>query len=166
MEKVSVNQSIQYLIQSIDEIIETVKELSDDVIRWNPSEGEWSIIQILTHVVEATPYWLGEIEQILIDRHVEWGRGLQDEGRLAAVSSSRVENTLLQEVLKELEAVSPQIEQTLSKLNSENITWEATSRNPRFGTKPISFIVDHLLLEHISKHLGQIKRNLSKFNKY
>jgi uncharacterized damage-inducible protein DinB len=162
MEMVSVNESIQSLMESIDEIIETVKDLSDDVIRWNPSEDEWSIIQILTHVVEATPYWLGEIEQILIDRDVEWGRGLQDEGRIAAVSSSRVENTSLVNVVKELEAVKPQIEQTLSKLNIENITLETTSRNPRFGTKPISFIVDHLLVEHVNKHLGQIKRNLSK----
>lgn len=162
MEMVSVNQSIKSIIQSIDEIIETVKGLPDDVIRWNPSEDEWSIMQILTHVVEATPYWLGEIEQILKDKNVEWGRGLKDEGRLAAVSSSRVENTLLVEVIKELEAVKPQIEQTLSKLNIENIAMEATSRNPRFGTKPISFIVDHLLVEHVNKHLGQIKRNLSK----
>ncbi|MGG7618101.1 DinB family protein [Bacillus coreaensis] len=165
MEMVSVNHSIKSINQSIDEIIETVKGLPDDVIRWNPSEDEWSIMQILTHVVEATPYWLGEIEQILKDKNVEWGRGLQDEGRLAAVSSSRVENTLIEEVLKELKAVKPQIEQTLTKLNRDNINLEATSRNPRFGTKPISFIVDHLLVEHVNKHLGQIKRNLSKVNK-
>lgn len=165
MEMVSVNHSIKSINQSIDEIIETVKGLPDDVIRWNPSEDEWSIMQILTHVVEATPYWLGEIEQILKDKNVVWGRGLQDEGRLAAVSSSRVENTLTGEVLKELKAVKPQIEQTLTKLNRDNINLEATSRNPRFGTKPISFIVDHLLVEHVNKHLGQIKRNLSKVNK-
>ncbi|MFC6604505.1 hypothetical protein ACFQDF_27915 [Ectobacillus funiculus] len=64
-----------------------------------------------------------------------------------------------------MEALKSQVEQTLNKLDEEKLVLEAPSRNPRFGTKPISFIVDHLLVEHVSKHLGQIERNLSKINK-
>ena len=48
-------------------MIGTVTRLSEETIRWKPSEEEWSIMQILCHVVEAVPYWLGEIE--LKSRH-------------------------------------------------------------------------------------------------
>ena len=33
--------------ESINRIIETVKGLSEETIRWNPSEEEWSIMQIM-----------------------------------------------------------------------------------------------------------------------
>lgn len=157
--------SIQSVQQSLDQVIQKAEGLSDDVLRWNPTEEEWSIMQILCHLVEAVPYWLDEIEQLLEDPGKEWGRGLQHEARLAAVNKSKVDNTSLSDVLKELEALKPQVEQTLNKLNKEKLAMEAPSRNPRFGTKPISFIVDHLLVEHTSKHLGQIERNLSKVNR-
>ncbi|WP_318503144.1 hypothetical protein [Bacillus sp. T3] len=52
---------------------------------------------------------------------------------------------------------------TLTKLDEDFLKVEAPSRNPRFGMKPISFIVDHLLVEHVIKHYGQIQRNLVKF---
>ena len=49
--------------ESIDRILETVKGLSEETIRWNPTEEEWSIMQIVAHIVEAVPYWLDEIDQ-------------------------------------------------------------------------------------------------------
>ena len=159
-----INDSIQSIHQSLDQIIQTAKGLSEETLRWNPSEEEWSVMQILCHLVEAVPYWLNEIEQLLETPGKEWGRGLQHEGRLAAVNKDKVDSTSVSDVLKGLEALKPKVEETLNKLDEEAVAWEAPSRNPRFGTKPISFIVDHLLVEHTSKHLGQIERNLSKVN--
>ncbi|MBZ6489475.1 DinB family protein [Priestia aryabhattai] len=164
MATLSINESIQSVHQSIDQTIETVRGLSEEVLRWNPTEEEWSIMQILTHLTEAIPYWLDEIESLLETPGKEWGRGLQDERRLSAVSPNKVNQTTLSEVLKELEELKPQVEETLSKLEEGKLIIEAPSRNPRFGTKPLSFIIDHLVVEHVSKHLGQINRNLSKVN--
>jgi uncharacterized damage-inducible protein DinB len=162
MATLSMNESIQSVHQSLEQIIDIAKGLSDDVLRWNPTEEEWSVMQILTHLEEAIPYWCDEIDQLLESPGKEWGRGLQHEGRLAAVSKEKVDGTSLEDVLKGLEAVKARVEDTLTKLDEEKLAMEAPSRNPRFGTKPISFIVDHLIVEHVSKHLGQINRNLSK----
>jgi uncharacterized damage-inducible protein DinB len=122
-------------------------------------------MQILCHLAEAVPYWLDEIEQLLEAPGKEWGRGLQQEARLEAVKKENVDSTTLSDVLSELQELKPRVEQTLSKLDAEKLAMEAPSRNPRFGTKPISFIIDHLLVEHAIKHFGQIERNLSKVNK-
>lgn len=159
-----INDSIETVKQSLDQILLKAKRLSEEVIRWNPTEEEWSIMQILCHLVEAVPYWLDEIELLLETPGKEWGRGLQQEDRLEAVNKDKVDSTSVSDVLKQLEELKYRVEQTLGKLDEEKLSLEAPSRNPRFGTKPISFIVDHLLVEHTSKHFGQIERNLSKVN--
>lgn len=162
MTNVVVTDSIQSIHTSLDEIIQIVNELAEETIRWNPTEEEWSIMQILSHLVEALPYWLNEIKQIIEAPGKEWGRGLTDPARLAAVSNT--EQLIVSNVLKDLEAVKSQVEEVLSSLTEEQLAIESPSRNPRFGTKPLSFIVDHLLVEHAAKHCGQIKRNLSKLS--
>lgn len=161
----TVSASIQSIHQSLDKITQKAEGLSEEVIRWSPSEEEWSIMQILCHLVEAVPYWLNEIEQLQESPGKKWGRGLQDEQRLEAVQQSKVDGTSLSAVLNDLKELKAQVEQTLNKLDEEKLALEAPSRNPRFGTKPLSFIVDHLLVEHTAKHLGQIERNLSKVRK-
>ncbi|MGJ9384405.1 DinB family protein [Salipaludibacillus sp. CF4.18] len=164
MATVNIQDSIQSVHTSLDHIIQTAEGLKEETIRWKPSEEEWSIMQILCHLVEALQYWLDEIEHLLEFPDTEWGRGLQHEGRLMAVAESAVERQSVQDVLKEIEAEKVSVEKVLSKLDEEKLNREAPSRNPRFGTKPLSFIVDHLLVEHASKHDGQIQRNLSKLN--
>ena len=48
---------------------------------WKPSEDEWSIMQIITHVAEAIPYWAKEINNIKLNQEMNGG-GLTDEVRL------------------------------------------------------------------------------------
>ncbi|MCQ6282316.1 DinB family protein [Bacillus sp. EB600] len=158
----TIQQSIESVQQSIDKMIGTVLGLSEETIRWKPSEDEWSIIQILCHVLEAVPYWLGEIAQIKAQPGELWGRNHLQEARLAAVTDT--DKRSVEDVLKELESLKSQVGKELGTLNKDSLAIEAISRNPNFGTKPISFIVDHLIIEHVSKHYGQIERNLSKLN--
>ena len=64
--------------QSLHEIVMITEKLSEETIRWKPSEEEWSIMQILSHLVEAVPYWLGEMERVVTEPGNAWGRELQD----------------------------------------------------------------------------------------
>ncbi|MFJ8243740.1 DinB family protein [Peribacillus asahii] len=150
--------------ESIDRIIETVKGLSEETIRWNPTEEEWSIMQIVAHIVEALPYWVEEIEQLVQSPGQEWGRNHLHEGRLQAVSSETVDAISVAELLQALEEVKQKVESGIGNLTAEQLAAEAPSRNPNFGTKPLSFIIDHLIDQHVNKHEGQIQRNLSKLN--
>lgn len=162
METKTTQQSIESILQSINKMIGTVTGLSEDTIRWKPNEDEWSIMQILCHVLEAVPYWLGEIAQIKAQPEKSWGRNHLQEARLAAVADT--DRCTVDDVLKELDALKSQVENELGALDKDTLAITATSRNPNFGTKPISFIVDHLIVEHVSKHCGQIERNLSKLS--
>ena len=115
-------------------------------------------MEVLVHVDEAIPYWLDEINKLLKQPGAEWGRGLQDEKRLAA----RCRGAAAVHLTTYCFACKPkeQVASVLGRYHEEQLKREAPSRNPRFGTKPLSFIIDHLLVEHVNKHDQQIKRNL------
>lgn len=46
MTSLTINDSIETVKQSLDQILLKAKRLSEEVIRWNPTEEEWSIMQI------------------------------------------------------------------------------------------------------------------------
>jgi DinB superfamily len=54
----------------------------------------------------------------------------------------------------------------LSRLSDADFDVEATSRNPRWGLEPAGFIVDHLLIAHVEKHIGQIRRNVTEYHQH
>ena len=151
--------------ESIDRILDTVKGLSEETIRWNPTADEWSIMQIMAHIVEALPYWVGEIEQLVETPGKQWGRNHLHEPRLQAVKPETVDAISVEEIVKELQQVKQTVQAGIENLTAEQLAAEATSVNPNFGTKPLSFIIDHLIDQHVNKHEGQIQRNLSKISK-
>jgi uncharacterized damage-inducible protein DinB len=151
--------------ESIDRILDTVKGLSEETIRWNPTEDEWSIMQIMAHIVEALPYWVDEIEQLVETPGKQWGRNHLQERRLQAVKPETVDAISVEEIVKELQLVKQTVQAGIENLTPEQLAAEASSVNPNFGTKPLSFIIDHLIDQHVNKHEGQIQRNLSKLSK-
>jgi uncharacterized damage-inducible protein DinB len=157
----SMQEAIASIHESIDGIVRTVRGLSEEQIKFKPSEEAWSVQEIVAHVEEVIPYWLNELERVRQTPGVEWGRGLQDAARLEAVAKAY--DRPVAEILNQIEGMKSLVSERLSQVTEEELKRESPSRNPRFGTKPASFIVDHLLVEHIAKHLGQIQRNLKQF---
>ncbi|MEI4803563.1 DinB family protein [Bacillus sp. FJAT-51639] len=156
--------AVESIRESIDKIETLVKSLSEETIRWKSSKDEWSIMQIITHIVEAIPYWAKEINNIKGQPENPWGRGLTDEVRLQTVSEENINNLSVDEVIQQLSSIPSIIENVLKTLTDEDLAIKAPSRNPRFDNKPIEFIVNHLIVEHAEKHYNQIQRNLSLYN--
>lgn len=148
----------------IDEMVAIVRDLDEVTIRWNPTADEWSIMQIIVHVAEAIPFWLDDIEAIKKSPHDKWGRDLKHEGRLFAVSEDNINNTTVEQAITDLEKIPTQVKETLENLSEEEAQIVAPCYNPNFDGKPVQFIIDKLVVNHVSGHLGQIKRNLSKLD--
>lgn len=156
-----IEEAVYQIHRTIDEIVSVSKGLSDEVVRWKPSEDKWSILQVLCHVEEATPYWLHEIQQVVKAPGIEWGRGLQHEGRLAAVNQAQQRS--IPDVLQGIEQSKERVREILGSLTEDELRIESPSRNPRFGTKPMEFVLNHLLVEHLDTHLKQIRRNIQQY---
>ncbi|MGJ9386018.1 DinB family protein [Salipaludibacillus sp. CF4.18] len=160
----TIDVSIQSIQGSINKILVLTKGQSEETIRLKPTEEEWSILQILAHLVEAIPYWLNEVQRVVSVPGSEWGRGLQAPERLEAVNDTG--KLSLAKVVVEVEALKEKIEVGLSGLDEEKLAKESPHRNfAKFGNKPVSFIIDHFIEEHLNGHYDQIKRNLLKLDK-
>lgn len=155
-------KDIKSVKEDINEIVTIVKDLDESTIRWNPTEDEWSILQIVVHVEEAIPFWLKDIEAIKADPTKKWGRDVKHEGRLYAVSEENINNVTVDKALNDVEKIPFAVKQTLEKLTDEDTKLVAPSYNPNFDGKPVQFVIDKLVVGHVNGHLGQIKRNLSK----
>ena len=130
------------------------------LIYWKPDAGVWSIIEILSHVREFVPYWTGQALQVVRHPDQPWGRDHRDPDRLAAVESGAALE--LADVAAAIREVVHASAETIHSLSDEALSAEAASRNPRWQRKPASFIVDHLVVEHVEKHLGQVRRNVEQ----
>ena len=144
-----------------DDLVADVQRLPSELITWIPAAGVWSVMDILCHVREFVPFWTDQAARIARRPHEQWGRDHTDADRLAAVADTASHR--LEDVLADIRGVVQRSADTLSGLSDADLAVEATSRNPRWGRKPASFVVDHLLVQHVEKHLGQIRRNVAQF---
>lgn len=158
----NMQEAIQDIRQSIDQIIGTSRQLPADLLHWKPAEDKWSVMEVLCHMDEAMPYWLDEIDRLAIQPGIEWGRGLQDEQRLAAVAGAGSRSP--EDVLASIEKGGERVPIVLGPLTGDQLKTESPSRNPRFGTKPLSFVIQHLLVEHAAVHDRQIRRNIEQYH--
>jgi hypothetical protein len=144
------------------EITRTVTPLPENVLRWKPAEDVWSIVEILSHIEEAAPYWAGEIQGAIANPGTKWGRNHLDEARLAAITAAPQRST--REVITGFAQAADAVVSSLRKLRETDLQIEFPSKNPRWGVKPMSFVLDNLIVSHLRGHRDQIMRNLSQFS--
>ena len=144
-----------------EEMIAEVQQLPPDLITWKPANDVWSVMEILCHVQEFVPYWAGQITQIVEHPDQTWGRDHTNTDRLAAVESAA--GRTLSDVQHAIRTAARDAAERIAHLNDADLDVEATSKNPRWGVKPAHFVLDHLLVQHVEKHIGQIRRNVSQY---
>src|SRR4051812_12257374 len=146
---------------TVEEILSQVDSMPKECIHWKPGLEVWTVMDNLCHIAEFIPYWTAQIEQVIRHPDKEWGRTHNDPDRLAAVAdTSSRDLTATQDQIRVSVARSTS---TLERFTPDQFTIQAPSRNPKWGLKPASFIVDTLLVTHLKSHLGQIRRNLTQY---
>jgi uncharacterized damage-inducible protein DinB len=155
-------QSAARLKETVDQILDDVRRMPAELVAWKPAEDVWSVLEILCHIDEFVPFWTGEVVRVVRDSGYEWGRDHTDARRLSAVKGAAARS--IAEVVPSIRAGVADAVGQLSGLREEDLRKEAKSRNPRWGVKPAAFIVDDLLVHHVEKHLGQIRRNVAQYS--
>ena len=149
------------LTATADEILAEVQQLPPELIHWVPAAGVWTVMDNLCHIREFVPFWTGETLRIVKRPAEPWGRDHTDTARLAAVTNTAAHT--LQDVVSDIRDAVRSSAETLKALSDQDLAVEATSKNPRWGVKPASFVIDELLVHHVAKHQGQIRRNVAQF---
>ena len=147
---------------AIHKITDILGETTEETLYVQPSESEWSVMQITSHILEAVTFWVTDLEALLVVPGAKWGRNHEHVRRLAAVESSVVAQIKKADAIESLLALIPLVENALKKVQESDLEKTAPSYNANFDGKPLSFLIDHLIIKHVTGHLSQIEKHLAK----
>ncbi|MDQ1001631.1 putative damage-inducible protein DinB [Neobacillus niacini] len=156
------NEKLEVFKKSIDDITAVLNNKDEAVLYVKPSETEWSAMQIVSHILEAVDFWVADLEALLVVPGAKWGRNHEHVRRLAAVDENVVSRIKKEDAITALQKLVPKVEAALVKVTEEDLVKTAPSYNPNFDGKPLSFLVDHLIVKHVTGHYGQLVRHLEK----
>jgi hypothetical protein len=118
-------------------------------------EAAWGPPELLAHVTEMLPYWLGEVERILAGwpTPVPFGRVATDEVRIAIIGRDRT--VPLRELFDRIEADVARYERRLADLRLADLAREGL--HPTRGSISVQTILDLIVVEHLEEHCAQLR---------
>jgi len=125
-----------------------------------PRNREWVGREVLAHIDEMLPYWLGEIERVLAGQvePVPFGRAPSDLIRLLTVDRDR---TLpVPELYTRLDNSLERVVRRLLELDERQVARRGL--NPQRGEVTVGQIVDVMLAAHIEEHCRQMSAALDR----
>lgn len=117
-------------------------------------EAAWGPRELLAHVAEMLPYWLGEIELVLAGgpEPVPFGRTQADPNRLAAIERDR---TLpFAELYARIEAGAERYARRLPALTAADASRRGL--HPVLGELPVTTILERMVVRHAEDHARQL----------
>jgi uncharacterized protein (DUF952 family) len=122
-------------------------------------ESEWGPTEVLAHVAEMLPYWLGEMERILAGRPGEpahFGRTASDEIRTLSVA--RDATLPPRELFDRISAGVDRYRRRLPQLTSAEA--DRTGIHPTRGELSVASMLERFAVGHLEDHAGQLERAL------
>jgi DinB superfamily len=119
-----------------------------------PRRRDWVDREILAHIVEMLPYWMGEIERVLVGavEPVPFGREETDLIRVLTVDRDR---TLpVAELYGRLDHSLERVLRRLLELDERQVSRRGLHK--RRGEMTVRQIVDTMLAGHIEEHCSQM----------
>ena len=130
-----------------------------DVVGPGP-ESSWGPREVLAHVAEMVPFWMGEIELILDAAGGEppaFGRLEADELRVAIITRDRAFPA--RELLGRVEAEARRVARRFRALGAED--GQAAGRHATRGDMSVREIAERLIVGHIEGHVTQLREAVS-----
>jgi hypothetical protein len=123
-------------------------------------EASWGPPELLAHLEEYLPYWLGEIERVLAGDPggpVPFGRVATDEIRLGVIGRDR---TLpLRELFARIEASAPRVARRLRELSEDEAG--RLGLHPTRGELTVRDMLEPFLVGHTEGHVTQLREILA-----
>ena len=155
------------LDQSLEAMVELGPQLAagepwgiDGVVAPGP-ESSWGPREVLAHVSEMIPFWMGEIELILDagggSEPPAFGRLEADELRIAIITRDRAFPA--RELLGRVEAEARRVARRLRALGDEDAA--ALGRHVSRGDLAVREIAERFIVSHIEGHVTQLRETLA-----
>jgi len=154
----AIRESIRSSIASLHQLIDgPLAHIDARKLYQPPAENEWTIMQNLAHIVEFMPYWAGEIEKLVAEPGSNFGRTPEDVGRLQGISEHEMAS--LSKIKEALPGNYHRLDDVLKKLKDSDL--ELTGKHVRYGEKPLDWLIEEFLTNHLRGHVEQIKSSIA-----
>jgi hypothetical protein len=159
------------LADRLDAAAEAMVELGPDLASGEPwpladvygpgPESSWGPREVLAHVAEMLPYWMGEIELILDagggSEPPAFGRLEADELRVGIIGRDR--GFPARELLGRIEAEARRVARRFRALNDADSS--SLGRHVTRGDLSVRDIAERLITGHIEGHVTQLRETLA-----
>lgn len=123
-------------------------------------ESDWGPKEVLAHVAEMIPFWLGQIELVIADvsEPVPFGRVSSDPDRIARVGSDR--KLPASELFDRIDTAAGLAGARLAALSPA----ESARRglHARFGEMTVDAIAGRFVVGHLDEHVAQLREILAR----
>jgi DinB superfamily len=122
-------------------------------------EASWNPPELLAHVEEYLPYWLGEIERVLAGdggTPVAFGRVATDTVRIGVIGRDRT--VPLRELFARIKSDAPRVAARLRELSEADAA--RTGIHPTRGEMAVRDMLDPFLVGHTEGHVTQLREIL------
>lgn len=123
-------------------------------------ESSWGPREVLAHVAEMLPFWLGEIELILDAgggaEPLAFGRLEADDVRIAIITRDRAFPA--RELLSRVEAEGRRVERRFRAFGDAEAS--TVGRHVTRGDLTVREIADRLIVSHLEGHVTQLRESV------
>ena len=121
----------------------------------NADTGErWDRGQVLAHVTEILPYWVGEVDRIVTAGNgTPFGRYIDDPRRVGTIEQER--HTDPARLLERMDEGVAQTQALLARLDERDL--ELAGEHIRRGRMTVAEIVEEYLVAHLEEHADQLQ---------
>jgi hypothetical protein len=134
---------------------------------WPPSErfgvepeASWNPPELLAHVAEMLPYWIGQVDRILegFPEPVSFGRLQADDDRIGAIARDRLlpAADLFDRIASGTETATAR----LRALGDDQL--ERRGTHPTLGEMTVRGVIERMLLAHLDGHVEQLTAILAR----
>jgi hypothetical protein len=121
-------------------------------------ESEWGPTEVLAHVSEMLPYWLGEIERILdgTPEPAPFGRTVADRARVLTIERDRTLPPI--ELLDRIGSAVERYARRLGRLAPADLARRGL--HPTLGEVSVAEILERFVVSHAEGHVVQLAEAL------
>lgn len=143
--------NIETYLHTHEQLSQAIEGLTEEGLRWKAAPNQWSVTEVLAHLVDHSIIVSFRIREILSHSEVRLPAFNQD----AWVAGQIANKGNAADNLKAFEALLQYNSLLFQRLSSEE--WDQTGINAKGETVTLSAIV-HAFIAHVQNHLAQIAR--------
>jgi hypothetical protein len=123
-------------------------------------ESDWGPKEVLAHVAEMIPFWLGQIEAVATDgdEPVPFGRVTSDPGRIGRIGRDRTVPAA--ELFDRIDGAVELAATRLATLSPPQAARRGV--HPRLGEMTVDEIVGRFVVGHLDEHVAQLTEILAR----